>query len=88
MHQPARAMIMSSLLHCIHVFFFAFSFAQTLGGILYLYPSKRAVWLHLSPTSSLLSLSWARTVSWAGSCVMDDEGEIECRVSFWIDIGG
>jgi len=41
------------------MFFFAFSLAQTLGGILYLHPSKRAVSFHLPPTSSLLSLSWA-----------------------------
>jgi hypothetical protein len=42
------------------MFFSAFSFTQTLGGILYLHPSKRAQSLHLPPTSSLLSLSWAR----------------------------
>lgn len=59
MHQRARAIILSSLLHCIN-YFFAFSFAQTLGGILYPHPSKQAVSLHLPPTSSLLSLSWAR----------------------------
>ena len=44
--------------------FFAFSFAQTLGGILYPHLSKRAVSLHLPPTSLLSLLGLDNFLGW------------------------